>query len=202
MSDNQGVASLQARGVAQRVTIEAGDFFETVPAGGDAYLLSHIIHDWNEEQCLTILGHCRRVIKPDGRVLIVETVLPEREHERWPDPERAWARMADAADAQGEGSAASMARANLLRRIDAGAGSPREAMSAYPPMGSSGGLFLRGGSVSALTKCRTSGTVLPSRVRCSVAMSRNSPIVGGLCSICSAIWSEGRSCGPIPCRSQ
>ena len=42
-----------------RVTIEAGSFFETVPAGGDAYLLSHVIHDWSEEQCLTILGHCR-----------------------------------------------------------------------------------------------------------------------------------------------
>ena len=39
-------------------------------------MLSHIIHDWNEEQCLTILGHCRKVIKPDGRLLIVETVLP------------------------------------------------------------------------------------------------------------------------------
>jgi hypothetical protein len=38
--------------------------------------LSHIIHDWNEEQCLTILGHCRKVIKPDGRLLIIETVLP------------------------------------------------------------------------------------------------------------------------------
>jgi hypothetical protein len=47
-----------------------------VPAGGDAYLLSHIIHDWNEEQCLTILGHCRDVIPPAGRLLIVETVLP------------------------------------------------------------------------------------------------------------------------------
>jgi len=67
---------LKARGVEERVTIEAGDFFETVPAGGDAYLLSHIIHDWNEDQCLTILGHCRKVIKPDGRLLIVETVLP------------------------------------------------------------------------------------------------------------------------------
>ncbi len=69
-------ALLKARGVEQRVTIEPGDFFETVPAGGDAYLLSHIIHDWNEDQCLTILGHCRKVIKPDGRLLIVETVLP------------------------------------------------------------------------------------------------------------------------------
>ena len=58
------------------MTIEAGDFFETVPAGGDAYVLSHIIHDWNEDQCLTILGHCRKAIKPDGRLLIVEMVLP------------------------------------------------------------------------------------------------------------------------------
>jgi hypothetical protein len=70
------LALLKRRGVEDRVTIEAGDFFDTVPAGGDAYLLSHIIHDWNEEQCLTILGHCRKVIKPAGRLLVVETVLP------------------------------------------------------------------------------------------------------------------------------
>ena len=47
-----------------------------MPAGGDAYVLSHIIHDWNEDQCLTILGHCRKAMAPDGRLLIVETVLP------------------------------------------------------------------------------------------------------------------------------
>jgi O-methyltransferase domain/Dimerisation domain len=69
-------ALLKARGVDERVTIEAGDFFETAPAGGDAYLLSHVIHDWTEERCLTILGNCRRVIKPNGRLLIVEMVLP------------------------------------------------------------------------------------------------------------------------------
>jgi hypothetical protein len=69
-------ALLETRGVAARVRIEPGDFFERVPAGGDVYLLSHIIHDWNESQCLTILGHCRRAIAPDGRLLIVETVLP------------------------------------------------------------------------------------------------------------------------------
>lgn len=39
-------------------------------------MLSHVIHDWNEEQCLTILGHCRKAMKPDGRLLIVEMVLP------------------------------------------------------------------------------------------------------------------------------
>jgi hypothetical protein len=73
---NEAPALLASHGVAERVTIEAGDFFQSVPAGGDAYLLSHIIHDWNEEQCLTILGHCRKAIKPNGRLLIVEMVLP------------------------------------------------------------------------------------------------------------------------------
>jgi hypothetical protein len=58
------------------VAIEAGSFFETVPSGGDAYVLSHVIHDWNEDQCLTILGHCRRAMRPDGRLLILEMVLP------------------------------------------------------------------------------------------------------------------------------
>jgi len=67
---------LRERGIENRVTIEAGDFFKGVPAGGDAYVLSHVIHDWNEDQCLTILGHCRKAMKPDGRLLIVEMVLP------------------------------------------------------------------------------------------------------------------------------
>jgi len=69
-------ALLQANGVADRVDIESGSFFERVPAGADCYLLSHIIHDWTEAQCLTILGHCRKAIAPDGRLLIVEMVLP------------------------------------------------------------------------------------------------------------------------------
>jgi hypothetical protein len=69
-------ALLETRGVRDRVSIVPGDFFETVPAGGEVYLLSHIIHDWNEDQCLTILGHCRKAMAADGRLLIVETVLP------------------------------------------------------------------------------------------------------------------------------
>jgi hypothetical protein len=69
-------ALLRDRGVESRVTIEPGDFFTTVPAGGDAYLLSHVIHDWSEDQCLTILGHCRKAMKPDSRLLVVEMVLP------------------------------------------------------------------------------------------------------------------------------
>lgn len=67
---------LKARGIDRLVTIASGDFFKSVPENGDAYILSHIIHDWSEEQCLTILGNCRKAMKPDGRVLIVEMVLP------------------------------------------------------------------------------------------------------------------------------
>ncbi|MDE3042855.1 MAG: methyltransferase [Nitrospirota bacterium] len=69
-------ALIQARGLTNRVTIESGSFFENVPRGGDAYLLSHIIHDWTEDQCLTILGHCRHTMKPGSRLLIIEMVLP------------------------------------------------------------------------------------------------------------------------------
>jgi hypothetical protein len=68
---------IQSRGLADRIAIEAGSFFERVPPGGDAYVLSHIIHDWSEEQCLTILGNCRRAMKPTSRLLIVEMVLPD-----------------------------------------------------------------------------------------------------------------------------
>ncbi len=67
---------IEARGLTNRMTIEAGDFFERVPAGGDAYILSHIIHDWNEDQCLTILGNCRKGMKRDSTLLIIEFVLP------------------------------------------------------------------------------------------------------------------------------
>ena len=70
-------ALLKAKGVSDRVRIEAGDFFKTAPAGGDAYMLSHIIHDWDEDQSLTILRHVRKVMNSAGRLLIAEMVLPE-----------------------------------------------------------------------------------------------------------------------------
>jgi hypothetical protein len=70
-------ALLNARGVSDRVKIEKGTFFDRIPEGADAYLLSHIIHDWSESQCLTILGHCKSAMRQDARLLIVEMVLPE-----------------------------------------------------------------------------------------------------------------------------
>jgi hypothetical protein len=69
-------ALLAAKGISDRVTVEVGDFFKTVWAGGDAYVLSHILHDWSEDQCLTILAHVRKAIKSGGRLLIVEMVVP------------------------------------------------------------------------------------------------------------------------------
>jgi hypothetical protein len=69
-------AMFNAKGVSNRVTIEPGDFFEAVPVGADAYILSHIIHDWNEDRCLTILGLVRKAMNPAGRLFLVEMVLP------------------------------------------------------------------------------------------------------------------------------
>ena len=69
-------ALITERRLSDRVVIEEGNFFERVPVGGDAYLLSHIIHDWNEDQCLTILSNCRKAMKPSSKLLIIEFVLP------------------------------------------------------------------------------------------------------------------------------
>ena len=66
---------LAAAGLAERASVVAGSFFEGVPAGGDAYILSHIIHDWDEARAVTILGHCRAAKNPGGKVLIVEMVV-------------------------------------------------------------------------------------------------------------------------------
>jgi O-methyltransferase domain len=70
-------ALLKQKGVGDRVTIAAGDFFKTIPDGADAYLLSHILHDWSEDRCRAILDNVRKAMKPASRLLIVEMLLPE-----------------------------------------------------------------------------------------------------------------------------
>jgi O-methyltransferase domain len=62
--------------LAKRLVVQGGDFFREVPVGADAYLLKHIIHDWGDDACRTILGHIRAAMAPGGRVLIVEQVIP------------------------------------------------------------------------------------------------------------------------------
>ena len=70
-------ALLKQKGVDDRVTITTGDFFKSVPEGADAYLLSHILHDWAEERCHAILDNVRKAMKPESRLLIIEMVLAE-----------------------------------------------------------------------------------------------------------------------------
>jgi cyclopropane fatty-acyl-phospholipid synthase-like methyltransferase len=65
-------------GLASRARVEAGDFFERVPDGGDVHVLSHILHNWDDARCARILDRCRRAIRTDGRLLVVEKVMPER----------------------------------------------------------------------------------------------------------------------------
>jgi hypothetical protein len=69
-------ALIASRGLSARCEVSEGSFFDTAPAGADAYLLSHIIHDWDEASCLRILETCRRAMKPSGRLLVVEMVIP------------------------------------------------------------------------------------------------------------------------------
>jgi hypothetical protein len=63
--------------VEDRCEKVAGNFFESVPKGGDAYIMKHIIHDWSDEQCTSILKNCTQAMTKDGKVLVVEMILPE-----------------------------------------------------------------------------------------------------------------------------
>ncbi len=69
---------LQAVGLGARATCVGGDMFDAVPAGGDAYLLSRVLHDWNDERAQAILGSCRTAMAPGARLLVAEAILPER----------------------------------------------------------------------------------------------------------------------------
>ena len=69
-------ALLERENVTSRVETVAGDFFASVPSA-DAYIMKHIIHDWDDERCVTILKNIHRAMNGDGKVLIVESVVPE-----------------------------------------------------------------------------------------------------------------------------
>lgn len=80
LCDNPGVLELargllERRGVLGRVELSPCNFFERVPDGYDAYLLKNVLHDWGDDECLTILEGVRRAAKPGSRVLLVESLL-------------------------------------------------------------------------------------------------------------------------------
>ena len=68
---------LEAAGLAERCETVAGDFFKSVPAGGDAYVMKWIIHDWDDEKSITILRNCRSRMRANGRLILVDCVVPE-----------------------------------------------------------------------------------------------------------------------------
>src|SRR5262249_32177961 len=79
--DRPGVATaareaLAHTGIAGRSEAGAGDFLEAVPTGGDVYILSWIIHDWDDQRSIAILRNCRRAMTRDARLLLIEQVVP------------------------------------------------------------------------------------------------------------------------------
>jgi hypothetical protein len=77
-------------GVAERVCIETGSFFESIPRGGSVYVLKHVIHDWPDDEAVRILGNLRAASDANTTVLLVETVIPEDDREfigKWADLE-------------------------------------------------------------------------------------------------------------------
>ncbi len=68
---------IQARGSKDRCRVVECDFFEEIPAGSDAYLMSHILHDWSDEKCRLILKNCHRAMKGESKLLVVEMLVPK-----------------------------------------------------------------------------------------------------------------------------
>lgn len=66
-----------AEGLGERCQVVAGDFFQSVPSGADAYVLKSVIHDWDDERSSVILSNCRGAMPDDGTLLLVESVQPD-----------------------------------------------------------------------------------------------------------------------------
>ena len=69
-------ARLGEAGMGERCNLAAGDFFESVPAGGDAYIIKNVLHDWDDERATRLLSNCRAVMAPEARLWIVEMIIP------------------------------------------------------------------------------------------------------------------------------
>jgi ubiquinone/menaquinone biosynthesis C-methylase UbiE len=71
----QGKQLIQDQGLSARCQLVAGDFFEKVPEGGDAYILKWVIHDWDDERSIAILKNCHRAMSPGGKLFVIEAVI-------------------------------------------------------------------------------------------------------------------------------
>lgn len=80
LHDSEGMLSeaapfLSARGIADRVDLVAGSFFESVPRGADAYLLKTVLHNWPDPEALRILRNCRAAMEPGQRLLVADFLV-------------------------------------------------------------------------------------------------------------------------------
>jgi hypothetical protein len=71
-------AELTRRGVQNRVQTVSGNFFESIPAGGDLYVMKHIIHDWDDEKSQIILSNIAKAAKPSSTLALIEMVVPDQ----------------------------------------------------------------------------------------------------------------------------
>lgn len=81
---------LRKYGVAERVQVQGGSFLDSVPEGGDAYVLKNVIHDWPDAEAVAILKNVRKAAKPGATLLLVEFVIPDHDREfigKWADME-------------------------------------------------------------------------------------------------------------------
>ena len=67
---------IRGQGLEARCKAVTCDIFDEIPSGSDAYVMSHILHDWDDDEALTILRNCYRAVKPGDRLLVVETIIP------------------------------------------------------------------------------------------------------------------------------
>lgn len=74
----EGIAAARNRegGLPTGMALAAGNVFEAVPEGGDAYLFRHLLHDYEDDDCLRMLANVRRAMPPHGRVLVLEKTVP------------------------------------------------------------------------------------------------------------------------------
>jgi SAM-dependent methyltransferase len=72
-------SDIEREGLAQRCRAVAGDFFQSVPSGADAYILKNVLHDWDDEHAIAILKNCRQAMRKDSKLLVLEVVLPVAE---------------------------------------------------------------------------------------------------------------------------
>jgi len=70
-------------GLDDRIEVTGGDFFASVPAGADGYMMKYIVHDWDDDRCVRLLELCREAMAPGGRVLVIENVIDPGNRPGW-----------------------------------------------------------------------------------------------------------------------